>query len=135
MTHPVPPHLPVTSKDWPGGEFTRSIDGRILSRRVKIGQGAIQKAYQLGGTEGYIAPEVLRLRNSPTRAADIYALGVLLWQLVTAESPNRCGRLNLSDNLLESVKVICHRCLADDPAQRYANIGEQMDDLTGLVKK
>jgi len=29
------------------GEFTRSFDGRILSRRVKIGQGAIQNAYQL----------------------------------------------------------------------------------------
>ncbi len=50
------------------------------SDATSLGVGAI------AGTPGYLAPELLR-GHPPTRASDIFALGVLLHQVLTGERP------------------------------------------------
>ena len=42
----------------------------------------------MGGTWAWAAPEVILGRRSST-PADIYSFGVVLWELVTGESPVR----------------------------------------------
>ncbi len=45
----------------------------------------------VGGTPGYIAPEVMQ-HQGPSQAADVFALGVLMHQVLTGERPSRRRR-------------------------------------------
>ncbi|XP_034254317.1 serine/threonine-protein kinase mos [Thrips palmi] len=42
--------------------------------------------FSLQGTVGYVAPEILQ-GNKPTAAADVYSLGITMWQLMSGETP------------------------------------------------
>lgn len=42
--------------------------------------------FSLKGTIGYVAPEILQ-GNKPTAAADVYSLGITMWQLISGETP------------------------------------------------
>ncbi|GAA0722735.1 serine/threonine-protein kinase [Dokdonella soli] len=74
--------------DVKAGNVMRDAGGRI----VLMDFGATQDAGDCGravlsGTVQYLAPEVLD-GGAPTPASDIYALGVLLYHLLTARYPN-----------------------------------------------
>ncbi|MEV4494484.1 serine/threonine-protein kinase [Micromonospora arborensis] len=84
------------------------------------------------GTPAYLAPEQLQ-RAPATPAADMYALGVLLYYCLTARLPYHAATTNELlgvrrrqppeplpeiDGLPSEVAELCHSCLADDPEQR-----------------
>ena len=48
----------------------------------------------IGGTAGFIAPEIINGQSKPTPATDIYSLGVLLWSLVTGALPESVRSAN-----------------------------------------
>lgn len=91
------------------------------------------------GTPAYLAPEVLE-GGKPTRASDIYSLGVLLFYLVTGKHPVHgdtqttvarqhsgatARRLHeLRPGLPASFVHIVERATAERPAERYATAGE-----------
>ena len=78
----------------------------------------VTRADQLLGTPHYLPPEVLQ--GSPADArADIYALGVVLYQMLTGELP--AGGLRPVPPALEPV---VHRALAADPNHRFASAAE-----------
>ncbi|MFI6783364.1 serine/threonine-protein kinase [Micromonospora sp. NPDC050276] len=88
------------------------------------------------GTPAYLAPE--QLDEAPaTPAADMYALGVLLYYSLTARLPYRAETatellgvrrgqppepLPDIDGLPPEVADLCHSCLADDPEQRPTSL-------------
>ncbi|HSO97157.1 MAG TPA: protein kinase [Acidimicrobiia bacterium] len=88
------------------------------------------------GTARYLAPE--QVRGDPVDArADIYAVGLLLYEMLTGRLPFRgdtdmstaLARLSTSPDPLppgvpSPVAAIVERCLAVDPAHRYANAGD-----------
>ena len=101
---------------------------------------------EISGTPAYMAPE--QVEGGPvTPATDIYALGVLLFEMVTgtwpfmAETPLRTAvkrlhelppspRIHVPD--LDPVwEETILRCLARAPADRFANIGEVVAALEG----
>ena len=88
------------------------------------------------GTLAYVAPEVLLGHGADARA-DIWALGVVLYELATGQLPFQ-GRseYDLTAAILRSpaqpfpahvppiLRAIILRCLAKEPSQRYQRAGE-----------
>jgi WD40 repeat protein len=97
------------------------------------------------GTPAYLAPEVARGRREGwSAAADQYALGVVLYELLTdqppfagppevvlalhqVQEPERPGRLNPA--VPADLEAVCLKCLAKDPAGRYPDCAALAEDL------
>jgi serine/threonine-protein kinase len=101
----------------------------------------------LVGTPKYLAPEQLR-GEEPDARADIYAAGVLFYEMFTGESPfTGASYMELATKTLKEVpkppsdawpevpaelEAILLRCLEKDPAQRYPNAEALLADLSRL---
>jgi serine/threonine-protein kinase len=98
------------------------------------------------GTLPYMAPEQADGRSERiTAASDIWALGVILYELLTGQRPFAAkGREELSRQILtgeparphwrrpavdSALEAIVLRCLAKEPARRYVSAAALADDL------
>jgi len=82
------------------------------------------------GTPGYVAPE--RLAGRPaTEASDVFALGVVLEDLVSGTLPARRRRAAAGPGAAAALVALARRCQAIDPAARPA-LAEVVTALGGL---
>jgi len=95
-----------------------------------------QPAQAIAGTLAYLAPEVL-VGNGADERSDIWALGVLLYEIASGELPFK-GRneFDLTAAILREsaaalppsvppiIRSIVQRCLAKEPSQRYQHAVE-----------
>ncbi|HEY2841982.1 MAG TPA: protein kinase [Pirellulales bacterium] len=93
---------------------------------------AESKASRLGGTVGYMAPEVLLHHAQPTTAADVYAMGMLFWTLLTGDPPGRLDRNAPLDLALAGAHALCMRCTSQAPADRLQTADEFLSGLERL---
>jgi serine/threonine protein kinase len=100
------------------------------------------------GTPNYMAPEQV-LDGEVGPACDVWGLGVVLYELLTGEPPFRAAsaaetlRRVLNDDPLPPSKLqpgvpraldaICLKCLAKDPAKRYAGARELAQELRSFL--
>lgn len=100
------------------------------------------------GTPGYMAPEqAMGAVDRISAASDVYALGAILYEILTGRPPIQVEPTNLLDTLRRiqeqevvsprkrnrhvpaDLETICLKCLEKEPAQRYATAGELAADL------
>lgn len=101
------------------------------------------------GTPSYMAPEQVRGAGVGP-AADIYALGVILYELLTGVTPFHADHpvetlkrvmdeepqpvSQLRHDVPPDVEAVCLRCLEKDPARRHATAGALADDLRRYLR-
>jgi len=116
---------------------------------VKVGDYGLAKAISASrhsghtitvGTVHYMAPEIGA--GSYNRSIDIYALGVLLYEMLTGDvpfmgsSPAEILMKHMTsppeiNNIEEPFAHVVKKALAKDPADRYQTVQEMVEDLFG----
>ena len=91
------------------------------------------------GTPQYMAPEMLK--NRADHRADIYSLGVVLYESLAGELPfessSSTGLIvrekdetpNYPEDFPDAARAVVERCLRVDPDDRYASVNELLADL------
>jgi serine/threonine-protein kinase len=78
-------------------------------------------------TPAYASPEQLR-HEALTTAADVYSLGVILFELMLGERPSR-DRPETPKTLPADLSTMILKCLAELPAERYTSVDALAADV------
>ncbi len=97
------------------------------------------------GTPSYMSPEQAEGRKDVGPAADVYAVGAILYECLTGRPPFRAATpletihqvlkddpvppSRFSPKLPRDVETVCLKCLSKDPRKRYPTAGAVADDL------
>lgn len=142
-----------SSGSLPGEQWTRTHVPKIadfgLAKRVGEDSSQTQSGAILG-TPSYMAPEQAGGKNREIGpAADTYALGAILYELLVGRPPFKAGSpmdtvrqvleqepippRRLEPRVALDLETICLKCLEKDPARRFATSGELADDLRRFI--
>jgi serine/threonine protein kinase/Flp pilus assembly protein TadD len=136
-------------RDIKSGNVMRESGGRILLMDFGLTHD-VQASFHYGGTPPYMAPELLA-GQTPSIATDIYAIGVLLFHLVSQKYPvkgktkedfveahqsgSRLSLMDLRPDLPEPFARVIETAMHSSPEQRHKSAGQlimALSDAMGL---
>src|SRR5262249_39536775 len=120
-----------------------------LAKRLG-GEGAQTQSGAIVGTPGYMAPEQAAGKGKEIGpAADVWALGAILYELLTGRPPFRAGPppetvmqvlheepappTRLRPDCPRDLETVCLKCLRKEAGKRYASAQELADDLRAFL--
>ena len=83
------------------------------------------------GTPDYIAPEILKGSPNIDHRADIYSLGVMLYEMLTGRLPKGTYQAPSTCGLDGRLDLVLEKALQQDPALRF----QQVKDLTATLQQ
>lgn len=107
---------------------------RLIDFGIARLRGVIDPALPHGFTRGYASPQRLA-GEAPTVADDVYALGVMLAELLGGQRPEDATALQPTGLLDAELAAVARRACAAAPAERYASAEALADELQRWLDK
>ncbi|MGD2175876.1 MAG: SUMF1/EgtB/PvdO family nonheme iron enzyme [Candidatus Brocadiaceae bacterium] len=127
----------------------RLVKMALFDLGVSSAQGTVSVFGEMMGSPKYMSPEVIRGR-APGAQADIFALGVIAYELFTGREPfpsdhpvgylfSNCEKGaepadQVTEGVPHEVALVIHRMLEKEPPQRYRSVERVIDDLDRCVE-
>ncbi len=86
------------------------------------------------GTRNYMSPEQARGEiNELDERSDVYALGAVLYFLLTNKSPSTARPRTLNPKVSKAAEAVCLKAMSLEPEARYATAAELSSDVGRLL--
>jgi eukaryotic-like serine/threonine-protein kinase len=131
-----------------GGAIVKVLDFGISKASAP---GVSTSTGDIMGSPAYMAPEQMESTRSVDQRADVWSLGVVLYQMVTGKPPFRGDTLPLvclavvndapepmsaiRDDLPDGFEAVVMRCLQKEPGERFVDVGELAQALAPFGPK